>query len=252
MYEIRHLAFPFVITIAVFAKPPIVKNAGYLITRRNEVFFAVESMLDAEDSLRDREYLRMPAMLNVSRYWNKDGVSASASGALPGLDRDSIARSGKAVAWLCTQAWRERAGINNIADEGARIVAAIHGLVRYQHESSWNLSSERSPQAKASNEICSWYTEHVRRDVDRRISTFARWEAATRKHPSFILDVPFIPCPYSINEIAERILGMYQITPSALESSSDLARLVFHESDRNPSAADTVAGNLPSYPYELF
>ena len=250
-YETRLLSFPPVITLTVFAKSPHVKNSGYLITRRNEVFFAIESMLEAEDSLHDRGYLRMPAMLNVSRYWNKNEEPEPAPDALPGLDRDSIARPGKAIAWLCTQAWAQRARINGIADESARFVAAIHGLVRYQHESSWNFSSERSPQAQASGEICSWYTEHVRRDVDRRISTFARWEAATRKYPSFIMDVPFIPCPFSINEIAERILGMYQITPSAPESSSDLARMVFHESESNLSAVDATAEGSP-YPYELF
>src|SRR5207248_1533186 len=63
---------------------------------------------------------------------------------------------------------------------------------------SFNRSSEI-------HEGASYY--ELSRQVDERIGTIDRWEAATRVDPLFILDVPFLKTGYTLEQVVERIFG---------------------------------------------
>ena len=151
---------------------------------------------------------------------------------------------GKSLAWLCTQTWRERELINREPDEARRIVRGVDGLVRFLRESKYNLSSELNPQAKTSRELRSWFTESALRKIDPRMETVAAWERATRKDPSFILQVPFIPVGRSVAAVAERIFDNYCPPAPGPRTAADLARIVFNRKHSSAASHD--------YPHAIF
>lgn len=218
-YRRRRLAFPYQVLFCVFGR----QRGRLALTRRNELFFATRSLCAA--GLDDEDHLKFPTLLNVSRY-------------------EEIDMEGKSLAWLCTQAWGERDLINRVPDEAGRVVRGVDGLVRFLGESKYNLSSEVNPQAKASRELRSWFTESARRKIDPRVQTVAAWERATRKDPSFILQVPFLPVGHSVAAVAERIFNNYCPPAPGTPTAADLARIVFN---RKRSAASSH-----DYPHTIF
>jgi hypothetical protein len=192
-YRAVRLGLPYLVIFALFAQSEL----GLQLTKRNELFFRTQPVRSVHDELC------FPALLNCSRY-------------------EQVETPGKSLSWLCTQ-HMDRDPLLRIKDENLRIHASLDALRSHLLEGTFNYSSEHW-------EHSSWYTEYVKRQIDRRLSPIERWVEATAADPLFVFEVPWIPTGYSVRRLADRMLREYAPPRPPMRTSSDLARVIFNGS----------------------
>ena len=187
-YRIVRIGVPYVLVLAVFAPD---ENGNLVLTDRNECFFRVEPLRSLDDPVL------YPGLLNCSKFASQDGNPLS---------------------WICTQ-HLDRASLATIPDPARRIRTSLHALLRCLWETGFNRSSER-------HEGTSWY--EVSRNVDERIATVENWQRATEQNDLVGLDIPWPPTHLTLRQVAARIFDNHHAPRRRLETSADLARVVFN------------------------
>ena len=209
------LAFPYLVLFVTFAIHS--REIGWRLTQRSEVFFRREPLASLDDTLL------LPGLPNAVKFRSD----------VPG----EIAVDGKNLSWLCSQ----RLSIKelDLLPLARRVRQSVAALVEHLLFSGFTMSAE----GHYPGEECSWWTESCRRAIDPRITSPLRWQKASKQDPRWVLDVPWIPLEgHTVRQVAQRIFAQYSPKAPPLETSQDLARLVFH-----PAADET-----PRYPHRLW
>jgi hypothetical protein len=187
-YRLVRIGVPYVVVLAVFA---FEGNGNLVLTDRNECFFRVKPLRSLDDPLM------YPGLLNCSKF---------------------TPQNGRPLSWICTQ-HLDRSVLAAMDDPAHRIRKSLHALLRCLWETGFNRSSER-------HEGTSWY--EVSRKVDERIATVENWQAATEANGLVGLDIPWLPTHLTLRQVAARIFDNQHAPARRIETSRDLARLVFN------------------------
>ena len=192
-YRVVQLALPYVVVLATF----IPGEMGRLtLSSANECFFRTAPLKDLS-----KDELLYPALLNCSRFNPQEGHPLS---------------------WICTQ-HLNRASFEREPDTNRRLCAGLEALRHCLLETGFNYSSEN-------HEASSWFTES--RQVDPRINTVEKWQAASKENPLFVLDVPWLKTGHTVMQVAERIFKNLRIPQPTYSTAGDLARLIFNQNNR--------------------
>lgn len=187
-YRHVRIALPYLIILAVFARD---RNGMPNIAKLDECFFRNEPLKSMNDELC------YPALLNCSKH--RDNVKDQAP-----------------LAWICTQYLKPTNKMSS-NDPGDRYQAGFEAVRYCLLETSFNLSSEH-------HEGNSWYG--ASKKIDDRISPIENWEAATKKDPMFVLDVPWLKTGHSLAKVIERIFRIHGASGARIESADDVARII--------------------------
>lgn len=188
-YRLVRIGVPYVIVLAVFTSEG---NGDLVLTDRNECFFRAAPLRSLDD------VLLYPGLLNCSKFASQDGNPLS---------------------WICTQ-HLDRAALAATGAPARRIRTSLHALLHCLWETGFNRSSER-------HEGTSWY--EVSRGVDERIATVENWQRATDENELVGLDIPWLPTHLTLRQVADRIFDNQKAPRRRLETSGDVARLVFNQ-----------------------
>jgi hypothetical protein len=187
-YRQVRLALPHVIVFAVF---DIDRRGTFQLSGFNECYFSNQALKSLGQELC------YPALLNCSKVTSPDG---------------------RRLSWICTEQM-QRPPRTASRDVNAQVQGALKALLRCLFETGFNFSSEH-------HEGRSWFSESTR--VDPRVASAKAWEAATRKDPYFVLDVPWLRTGMTVARILEAIFTFRGCGNDSVKTSEDLARYVFN------------------------
>ena len=190
-YRTVRLALPYLVVFAVFSDQQF--GPGCL-SQFNECFFRNDPLSSLDDELH------YPALLNCSKFTPPDGHP---------------------LAWICTQ-HLNYAELLGQPDVPLRMRAGFKALMQCLLESGFNYSSEE-------HEGSSWFTESA--GIDPRVAAVEKWEAATAANPMFVLEVPWLSTGHSVRQVAERIFQYHEAERAVIQSSADIARVIFNHAD---------------------
>ena len=164
---------------------------GNVLSDANECFFRVRPLEDENDELL------YPALLNCSKFAPPDG---------------------KPLSWICSQRM-DRRKFMAISDPARRMRAGLRELLHCLLETGFNYSSEH-------HEASSWFTES--NQVDPRVATVDQWQSATEEDALVAIDIPWLKTNLSVKPVVERIFKNKNAGRRQVNSSADLARLIFN------------------------
>ena len=191
--------------LVVFAAFTIVPPGRLSLSNANEAFFRNAPIRSPDDELF------FPGLLNCSLF-------------------DSAPE--RPLAWICTQHLDR--SFDREQDLNRRMNGGFKALLHCLLEAGFNYSSEK-------HEGMSGFTASQK--VDERVSTVENWEAASKKSPLFVLDLPWLPTGCSVATVTERIFKRMNAARPGLKTAADVARIVFNQKPR-PAPAP--------FPAELF
>lgn len=187
-YQNVNIALPYLVIFAVFGKDD--RGLPRLLCK-DECFFRNEPLKSIEDELC------YPALLNCSKF--SGGV-----------------KSANPLSWICTQYIKADARCNS-NNAGDRFQGWFEAVRHCLLDTGFNLSSEH-------HEANSWYGESKK--IDQRIATTAAWEAATKKDPLFVLELPWLKTGLTVQGVADRIFKIHGASSQSVQSADDLARII--------------------------
>ena len=192
-YRTVSLSLPYLIVLAVYVPG---EDGKPMLSGSNEAFFRNESLRSLDDELH------FPGLLNCSRFKGDDGQL----------------RADKPLSWICTQ-HLNREPLLLEQDMGKRMRMGFKELMKCMLETGFNYSSEH-------HEGSSWYTESAKK-IDA-INPVEKWEERSREEPLFALSQDWLPTGKTLRQMIERIFNTCNAPAVSVQSSKDLARVVFN------------------------
>ena len=203
LYEDRRIALPYVVIVAVFAKDP----AGRLVlTGKNEAYFRTAPIQGRDDELM------FPALLNISKFPKEAAAS-------------------RPLSWICTQ-YLNMSKLAEEPDLNTRIRKSLKALRNTTLEAGFNYSSEH-------HELTSYWSVSMKKIP--QVADLDLWEKLSREDPLFTLKVPWLPAKWrgrkvTVTSLAERIQTLLSAKNRTLDTSDDLARIVFEASSNGKAS----------------
>jgi len=192
-YTVRPLALPYIILTVPFVieKDKMIPQQGHF-----ECFYRNEPLTDMD------QVLYYPALLNCSKW--------------PAAHAPK-----KPLSWLCTQ-YLNPAAIFQEKTLSKQLWRTLK-LTRWcLLESGFNYSSEH-------HEGNSHYSDYINSSVvDARIKDVAKWEAASKKDPLFVLDIDWKPTGHTVAQLIDRTFGLLGAVNGHELNQAYLERLVFN------------------------